>query len=92
MESKLIPGEALIYERDDRGTVYARYRDPPNNSIPRWVVGGPVDSSHPLLGYATWQELIELSNKNVTLRKQLNKLTDLFFILKKENNNNVKMY
>lgn len=38
-DDKLIPGEALIYERAN-GVVYARYRDPPHNTLPRWVVGG----------------------------------------------------
>jgi hypothetical protein len=36
--TKLIPDQALIYERAD-GVVYARYRDPPHNTIPRWIVG-----------------------------------------------------
>ena len=40
---KLIPGESLIYERAN-GVVYARYRDPPHNSIPRWVVGGEPEA------------------------------------------------
>jgi len=34
---KLIPGEALIYERAN-GVVYAHYRDKPE--IPRWIIGG----------------------------------------------------
>lgn len=38
-DHKLIPGEALVYERAN-GVVYARYRDPPHNKLPRWVVGG----------------------------------------------------
>ena len=38
-DHRLIPGEALIYERAN-GVVYARYRDPPHNKLPRWVVGG----------------------------------------------------
>lgn len=40
---KLIPGQSLIYERAN-GVVYARYRDPPHNSIPRWVVGGEPEA------------------------------------------------
>ena len=42
MDQKLIPGEALIYERAD-DVLYARYRDPPHNRIPRWIVGGDAD-------------------------------------------------
>jgi hypothetical protein len=38
-DEKLIPGEALIYERA-AGIVYARYRDPPHNTKPRWIIGG----------------------------------------------------
>lgn len=41
--SGLIPGQSLIYERVD-GVVYARYRDPPHNTIPRWIVGGDPDA------------------------------------------------
>ena len=39
LKGKLLPGEALIYERSD-GVVYAHYRDPPHNTIPRWIIGG----------------------------------------------------
>ena len=35
----LLPNEALIYERAN-GVVFARYRDPPHNKIPRWIIGG----------------------------------------------------
>ena len=35
----LIPGEPLIYTRSN-GVVYARYRDPPHNTIPKWIIGG----------------------------------------------------
>ena len=38
-DEELIPGEALIYERAN-GIVYARYRDPPHNTKPRWIIGG----------------------------------------------------
>ena len=41
--SGLIPGQSLIYERVD-GVVYARYRDPPYNTEPRWIVGGDPDA------------------------------------------------
>lgn len=41
--SGLIPGQSLIYERVD-GVVYARYRDPPHNTVPRWIVGGDPDA------------------------------------------------
>ena len=38
-QSEIIPGEALIYEHAN-GVTYARYRDPPHNTKPRWVIGG----------------------------------------------------
>jgi len=39
LKNKMIPGEALIYERAD-GVVYAKYRDPPHNKTSRWIIGG----------------------------------------------------
>ena len=33
--TKLIPGQALIYTRAN-GVIYANYRDPPHNKIPKW--------------------------------------------------------
>lgn len=81
METKLIPGEALIYERDDKGTVYARYRDPPHNTIPRWVIGGPA-AAHALLGFSDLKEIQHLANTNPTFKKELDKLLNLYYILK----------
>jgi hypothetical protein len=81
----LIPGEALIYERAN-GVVYARYRDPPYNTQPRWIIGGdPAAVSRAggsLLNYAEWQELCEISLSNITLKKQLDKLVELYYIIK----------
>ena len=83
--AKLLPGEALIYERSD-GVVYARYRDPPHNTKPRWIVGGdPVGVAHAsgdLLAYSEWKELCELSLKYPTLKKQLDKLVVLYYTIK----------
>ena len=81
----LIPGQALIYERAN-GVVYARYRDPPHNTIPRWIVGGdPVAVARAqgdLLSYTEWQELCNLSLTNITLKKQLDKIVELYYLLK----------
>ena len=83
--ANLIPGEALIYERDDRGVVYARYRDPPHNSIPRWIIGGPQDvTNYPLMEYGKWKELVELADHYPTLKIQLDKLLDLYYIIKEK--------
>ena len=67
---KLIPNEALIYERAN-GVVYARYTNKPE--IPRWIIGGDPGSvakaqGH-LLDYSEWQQLCELATENETLKK-----------------------
>lgn len=54
--SRLIPNQALIYERVD-GVVFARYRDPPHNKIPRWIIGGDPDG----LDRLKWRD--DLSDK-----------------------------
>lgn len=85
--AKLIPDAALIYERVD-GVVYARYRDPPHNTIPRWVIGGFVDSTSRAMGnlftYSEWQDMMRLAQENKTLQNELDKLLTLYYICKKE--------
>jgi hypothetical protein len=82
---KLIPGEPLIYERAN-GVVYARYRDAPHNTIPRWIVGGDPGAVRKaqgdLLDYAEWQNLCELAQTNETLEKLLDKLVVMYYIIK----------
>ena len=84
---KLIPGEALIYERSD-GVVYARYRDPPHNTIPRWIIGGDpgavARAQGQLLDYGEWMRLCELAETNVTLKKLMDKLVTTYYIIKDE--------
>jgi hypothetical protein len=81
----MIPGEALIYERAD-GVVYARYRDPPHNTIPRWIVGGDpagvARAQGELLDYGEWKNLCEIAQNNTTLKKQLDKIVNLYYIIK----------
>jgi hypothetical protein len=83
--SKLIPGQSLIYERAD-GVTYARYRDPPHNKIPRWIVGGEPEgvskAQGNLFSYSEWQEMMELSKEYSTLKKQLQKAVTTYYILK----------
>jgi hypothetical protein len=83
--AKLLPGEALIYERSD-GVVYARYRDPPHNTIPRWIVGGDpggvARAQGELLDYGEWKRLCELAEANVTLKKQMDKLVTTYYTIK----------
>ena len=85
MAQKLIPNEALIYERSD-GVVYAHYRDPPHNTIPRWIIGGDpagvARAQGDLLNYAEWQELCKLSLEYPTLRKLLDTLVTTYYTVK----------
>jgi len=80
---KMLPGEALIYERVD-GVVFARYRDRPE--IDRWVVGGDSDAISRLQGdlfnWSEWQDLQQLAITNITIRNQLDKLKDLYYLVK----------
>ena len=82
---KLIPGEALIYENAN-GITYARYRDPPHNKIPRWIVGGDPDAINIaqgcLFNYSEWQDMMRIANHNYTLKKQMQKLLDIYYIVK----------
>jgi len=80
---KLIPNEALIYERAN-GVVYARYTNKPE--IPRWIIGGDPGSvakaqGH-LLDYSEWQQLCELAIENETLKKLMNKLVTTYYVIK----------
>ena len=81
----LRPNEALIYERAD-GVVYARYRDPPHNTIPRWIVGGEPDAVNYaqgcLFSYSEWQDMMRIAANNITLKKQMQKLLDIYYIVK----------
>lgn len=83
----LVPGEALIYERAN-GVVYARYRDPPYNNKPRWVIGGDPDAvakeQGNLFSYGQWQEMMDLANEYPTLKKQLQKAITTYMVLKEE--------
>jgi len=84
-QHKLIPGEALIYERAD-GVTYARYRDPPYNSQPRWIVGGDPEgvskAQGNLFSYSEWQEMMDLAKEYPTLKSQMQKLVTTYYMLK----------
>ena len=79
----LIPGEELIYERAN-GVVYARYPNKPE--IPRWIVGGDpgavARAQGDLLDYGEWKELCDLAMHYDTLRKQLTRTIELYYLLK----------
>ena len=82
-QGKLLPGEALVYERSD-GVVYAHYRDKPN--IERWIIGGDpagvARAQGDLLNYAEWQEMCELSLEYPTIKKLLDKLVVTYYTVK----------
>ena len=84
----LIPGEPLIYTRSN-GVVYARYRDPPHNTIPKWIIGGDptavAQAQGDLLNYSEWQNLCELSQDHLILRKLLDKLVSTYYLIKEPN-------
>lgn len=84
-KSNLQPGAALIYEQVD-GVTFARYRDPPLNKLPRWVVGGDPIALQKLRGelfsWADWQEMMELSLKYPAMKKQMTKLVNLYYLCK----------
>jgi len=84
----LIPGQALIYERAN-GVVYAKYRDPPYNEMyDRWIIGGDADAVNRATGnlfsYGEWQEMMELAKKYPTLKDQMKKLVDIYYLVKDE--------
>jgi len=85
LDQKLIPGEALIYERAN-GVVWARYRDPPHNTKPKWIIGGDpgavARAQGELLDYGSWKDLCELALQNKTLMKQLDKLVTTYYLIK----------
>ena len=81
----MLPGEALIYERSD-GVVYARYRDPPHNTVPRWIIGGDpaavARAQGDMLNYSEWQDLCRLSEEYPTLKKLLDQLVTMYYTVK----------
>ena len=81
----LIQGEALIYERAN-GVVYARYRDPPHNSIPRWIVGGTPEgvsrAQGDLFSHAEWRHMVTIAKTNKAFKKQLDRLIIMYYTIK----------
>ena len=79
----MIPNQTLIYERAN-GVVFARYADKPE--IPRWVVGGDPGAvareQGKLLDYGEWNNLCEVAATNPTLAKQMDKLVNLYYMVK----------
>ena len=83
---KLLPGEALIYERAD-GVVYARYRDPPFNTMyERWIIGGDpgavARAQGEILDYGEWKNLCAMCEEYITLKRQMDKLVTTYYTIK----------
>jgi hypothetical protein len=81
----LVPDQPLIYERAD-GVVYARYRDPPYNTQPRWIVGGDpagvARAQGDMINYSEWQDLCRLAEEYPTIKKLLDKLVTTYYTVK----------
>lgn len=80
----LIPNQALIYERAN-GVVFARYRDPPHNKIPRWVIGGEPEATARALGivsYDEWKNVMQIAESNTNIKKQLDRLMVMYYTVK----------
>ena len=79
----LIPEEPLVYERAN-GVVFARYANKPE--IPRWIVGGDpgavARAQGKLLDYSEWLNLCDLVETKPTLKKQMDKLVNTYYIIK----------
>lgn len=80
----LKPNEPLIYERAN-GVVYARYAN--RNDIPRWIIGGDEDAINKangnLFSYSEYQDMMQLAKNNTTLKSQIKKLLDIYYLIKK---------
>jgi hypothetical protein len=85
----MFQGEPLIYERVDE-VVYAKYRDPPHNKIPRWIIGGDKDGidratakeQGNLFTYSDWQDINEMAKTHKTLSVYLNKVLNIYLLSK----------
>jgi hypothetical protein len=79
--SSFVPGEPMIYERDGE-IVYARYRDPPHNKIPRWVMSGHAHLQNDLFSYADFTEILEMSKTHPSVHELLSKLYTVYALSK----------
>ena len=73
----LKPGKTIIYERDDKGRIFARYE----GELERWEVGGPAECSL-FLEYGEWRDMWELSKENSTLRSLIDKCINTYRLIK----------
>lgn len=85
MPVDLKPNATLIYETVD-GVVYARYHGQPSES--RWIIGGDPEAvsraQGNLFSYSDYQDMMRIAETNIVMRTQLEKLLDLYYILRDE--------
>lgn len=81
----LIPGAVLIYERAN-GVTYAKYRDPPHNTIPRWIIGGdPIAVARArgeVLSHSEFNEIQQLALEYPLIKEQLEQLRTTYYLIK----------
>lgn len=75
----LFPSLPLIYERVN-GVVYARYRDPPHNSVPRWEIGR--DANSPVLGYDDFCRMQAIAQSHEGFKDAWGNLLTQYYLLK----------
>jgi len=77
----LIPGASLIYENSN-GVIYAWYRDPPHNTIPRWEIGRTCQKYS--LSYNDFREMVELTKTNSGFKEQFESLLTMYYLFKED--------
>jgi hypothetical protein len=73
----LKPGKSVVYERDDNGTVWARY----HSETKRWIVGEPAENNS-IYDYREWRDLVKTAQQNSTLRHLLEKTINTYRLMK----------
>lgn len=79
--------QALIYESAD-GVTYARYRDPPYNTVPRWEVGRKANCT--FLGYPDFKRMQEIAQTHNGFKDAWETMLTQYYLLKDIDTNNNK--
>ena len=74
----LKPGKSIDYERDNNGTVWARY----HGETKRWIAGGPAESNS-IYDYREWQGMLAAAEQNPTLHSLLEKTINTYRLMRK---------
>ena len=73
----LKPGKSIIYERDDKGTVWAYY----HGETKRWIVCEPAESNG-IYDYREWRDMLAVVEENPALQKLLEKTLNTYRLMK----------